>query len=90
MIDQYFWDGFKFKEIIALLERFHGDEIFILYMNYCESKSSQKRIQSPVLDTFSFIQGISPSIGYRSSIAKMNKKLDECFSGICCINNERT
>ena len=86
MIDQYFQDGFKYEEVLALLERFYG----VLYIDYCESKSSQKRVQSPVVDTVSIIQGIGPSIGYHSSVAKMNQKLDECFSGICCINNERT
>ena len=63
--------------------------LFILYIDGCEGKSSQKRIQSPVPDTVSFIQGIGPSIGYRSSVAKMNQKLDECLTGICCTNNER-
>ena len=85
MIDQYFQDGFKYEEVLALLERFYG----VLYIDYCEIKSSQKRIQSPVPDTVSIIQGIGPSIGYRSDVAKKNQKLDECFTGICCINNER-
>ena len=63
--------------------------LFVLYMNYCERKSSQKRIQSPVPDIVSFIQGIGSCIGCRSSVAKMYQKLDQCFTGICCTNNER-
>ena len=63
--------------------------LFVLYMNYCERKSSQKRIQSPVPDIVSFIQGIGPCLGYRSSVAKMYQKLGECFTGICSTHNER-
>ena len=63
--------------------------LFVLYIDYCERKSSQKRIQSPVPDIVSFIQGIGSCIGYRSSVAKMYKKLDEYFTGICYTNNER-
>ena len=62
---------------------------FILYIDYCERKFSQKRIQSPVPDIVSFIQGIGPCIGYRSSVAKMYQKLGECFTGICSTHNER-
>ena len=63
--------------------------LFILYIDYCERKFSQKRIQSPVPDIVSFIQGIGSCIGYCSSVAKRYQKLDECFAWICCTNNER-
>ena len=63
--------------------------VFVLYIDYCERKSSQKRIQGPVPDIVSFIQGIGSRIGYRSSVAKMYQKLDGCFTGIYCTNNER-
>ena len=67
--------------------------LFVLYIDYCESKSSQKRAQSPVPNTVSFIQHelrvICSYIGYLSSVAKMYQKLDECFMGSCCTNNER-
>ena len=63
--------------------------LFVLYIDYSERKFSQKRIQSPVPDIAFFIQGIGTCIGYRSSVAKMYQKLDECFTGICCTNNER-
>ena len=53
--------------------------LFVLYIDYCERKSSQIRIQCPVPDIVSFI----------SSLAKMYQKLDECFTGICCTNNEK-
>ena len=62
--------------------------LFVLYIDYSERKFSQKRIQSPVPDIAFFIQGIGSCIGYRSSVAKMYQKLDECFTGICCTNNE--
>ena len=62
--------------------------LFVLYIDYCERKFSQKRIQSPVPDIVSFIQGICSCTGYRSSVAKMYQKLDECLTGICCTNNE--
>ena len=63
--------------------------LFVLYIDYCERKFSQKRIQSPVPDIVSFIQGAGSCIGYRSSVAKMYQKSDESFTGICCTNNER-
>ena len=63
--------------------------LFVLYIDYCKRKSSQKRIKSPVPDIISFIQGIGSCIGYRSSVAKMYQKLDECFTGICYSNNEK-
>ena len=50
--------------------------LFVL-IDYCKRKSLQKRIQSPVQDIISFIQGIGSCIGYRSSVAKMYQKLDE-------------
>ena len=67
---------------------------FVLYIDCYESKSSQKRVQSPGPDIVSFIQhelqGIGSCIGYCSSVAKMYQKLDECFTGSCWTNNERT
>ena len=67
--------------------------LVLLYIDYCESKSSQKRVQSPLPDIVSFIQHelqvIGSYIGYLSSVAKMYQKLDECFMGSCCTNNER-
>ena len=43
---------------------------FLLYIEYYESKSSQKRIQSPATDIVSFIQyglqGIGSRIEYRA------------------------
>ena len=53
--------------------------LFVLYIDYCDNKSSQKRVQSSVPDIVSFIQGTGFCIGYRSSVAKMYQKLDECF-----------
>ena len=63
--------------------------LFVLYIDYCEHKSLQKRIQSLVPDIVSFVQGIGSCIRYGSSVAKMYQKLDECFTGICHTNNER-
>ena len=63
--------------------------LFELYIDYCEHKSLQKRIQSLVPDIVSFFQGTGSCIGYGSSVAKMYQKLDECFTGICHTNNER-
>ena len=60
----------------------------LFVIDYCERKSLQKRIQSPVPDIVSFIQGIGSCIGCRSSVAKMYQKLDECLTGICYTNNE--
>ena len=62
--------------------------LFVLYIDYCERKSLQKRIQSPVPDIISFIRGIGSCTGYCSRVAKMYQKLDECFTGICYTNNE--
>ena len=62
--------------------------LFVLCINYCERKFSQKRRQSLAPDIVSFIQGIGSCIGYRSSVAKLYQKLDECFNGICSTKNE--
>ena len=50
---------------------------------------SHRTIQSPIPDIVSFLQGTGSCIGYCSSVAKMYQNLDECFTGVCCINNER-
>ena len=67
--------------------------LFVLYIDYCESKSSQKRVQSHVPAIVSFVQhelqGIGSCIGCLSIVAKMYQKLDEYFTGSCCTNNER-
>ena len=67
--------------------------LFVIYIDFCESKSSQKRVQSLVPDIVSFIRheshGIGSCIGYRSSVAKMYQNLDKCFTESCCTNNER-
>ena len=61
--------------------------LFVIYINYCESKSSQKRVPDVVSFIQHELQVIGSCIGYHSSVAKMYQKLDECFTGSCCRNN---
>ena len=67
--------------------------VFVLYLDYYEEKSSQKRVQSPVADIVSFIQhelqGSGSFTGYRAMPQRCIKCLNECFTVRCFTNNER-
>ena len=58
IVDQYFHAGFKYKEIIALLERCHGKKVSLrtLHRLLRQQNLYRKGIQSPVPDIVSFIQ----------------------------------
>ena len=71
IVDQYFHAGFKYKEIIALLEKCHRKvSLRILHRLLRQQNLYRKGIQSPVLDIVYFIQhdlqGSGSCIGYRA------------------------
>ena len=71
MIDQYI-HAFKYEEIIAQLQRCHGDEVNLLSLHRLQRKQNFyiNGIQSPVPDLVSFIlhelQGSGSCIGHRA------------------------
>ena len=71
IVDQYFHAGFKYKEIIALLEKCHRKvSLRILHRLLRQQNLYRKGIQSPVPGIVSFIhhklQGSGSRIGYRA------------------------
>ena len=58
IVDQYFHVGFKYKEIIALLERCHRKKASLrtLHLLLRQQNLYGKGIESPVPDIVSFIQ----------------------------------
>ena len=72
MVEQYFHAGFKYKEIIAILERCHRKKFSLrtLHRLLRQQNLYRKGIQSPVPDIVSFIQhelqGSGSCIGYRA------------------------
>ena len=71
-LDKYFHEGFKYKEIIALLKNRHGIKISPRTLHHCLRRANfyRKGKQSPLLDIVTFIQheleGSGSCIGYRA------------------------
>ena len=72
IVEQYFHAGFKYKEIISLLERCHRKKVSLrnLHRLLRQQNLYRKVIQSLVPDIVSFIQnelqGSDSCIGYRA------------------------
>ena len=67
LLEKYFRDGFRYKEIIALLKNCHGIKISLRTLHRCLRRKGK---QSPLLDIVKFIQheleGSGSCIGYRA------------------------
>ena len=72
LLDKYFHERFRYKEIIALLKNRHGIKISLLTLLCCLRRANfyRKGKQSPSLDIVTFIQheleGSGSCIGYRA------------------------
>ena len=95
IVDQYFHAGFTYKEIIALLERYHRKKVSLrtLHRLLRQQNLYRKGIQSPVADIVSFIQhelqGSGSCIAVPCNAAEVYGKSIEYFTRNCCTNNER-
>ena len=82
LVSDYFHDGFKYKEILSLLEVRHGVEISLRTLHRLLRKNSlyRKGVQSSAVEIVSFIQnelqGSGSCIGYRAMQQRcINNKL---------------
>ena len=88
IVDQYFHAGFKYKEIISLLERCHRKKVSLrtLHRLLRQQNLYRKVIQSLVPDIVSFIQhelqGSGSCIGYRAMQQRCIKNQLNVLRGI--------
>ena len=88
IVDQYFHAGFKYKEIISLLERCHRKKVSLrtLHRLLRQQNLYRKVIQSLVPDIVSFIQnelqGSDSCIGYRAMQQRCIKNQLNVLRGI--------
>ena len=88
IVEQYFHVGFKYKEIISLLERCHRKKVSLrtLHRLLRQQNLYRKVIQSLVPDIVSFIQnelqGSDSCIGYRAMQQRCIKNQLNVLRGI--------
>ena len=79
LLDKYIHEGFRYKEIIALLKNRHGIKISLRTLHRCLRRANfyRKGKQSPLLDIMTFIQheleGSGSCIGYRAMHQRCNR-----------------